>query len=137
TILQRDEARAASHPTWFGVEQLKELMLLSMEELKAEGEHDPERGEASPAVRVKKKAASGARRNSEKKKEPPAEGSKHRWAAFATEQEENEEDEDEDEGDLGKGAKGELSALGTTESPRTPRLPRLPPAGVEPAPSPQ
>ncbi|CAM9364687.1 unnamed protein product, partial [Ectocarpus sp. 8 AP-2014] len=123
TIRQRDAAKAASRPAG---QQTKEVMLLSMEELKQEGESDLQHGKASSAARAKATAAPGAR--SKKKKEPPAIASNSRLAVFASEEDES-EDEGEDEDDQGKGAKG--------GSPRIPRLPRLPPVGVEPAASPQ
>ncbi|CAN0268139.1 unnamed protein product, partial [Ectocarpus sp. 8 AP-2014] len=124
TIRQRDAAKAASRPAG----QMKEVMLLSMEELKQEGESDLQHGKASSAARAKATAAPGARSKSEKKKEPPATASNSRLAVFASEEDES-EDEGEDEDDQGKGAKG--------GSPRIPRLPRLSPVGVESAASPQ
>ncbi|CAN0227979.1 unnamed protein product [Ectocarpus fasciculatus] len=92
----------------FGLTQMKEVMLLSMEELKQEGARDQRRGRASPTVRAKRKAAApGTRRKGEEKKDPPAKASNNRWAVLAGD---DDEDDDEDEGDQGKGAKGETPA---------------------------
>ncbi|CAM9301595.1 unnamed protein product [Ectocarpus fasciculatus] len=140
TILQRDQARAASRPACacrqqqqvgegsetpatddlelddegFGVKQVKEVMLLSMEGLKPERERHLQRGRASSPPRAKKKAAApGARRKGKKNKPPPAIASSNRWAVFAEEDDENDhEDEHEDEGE-GKGPKGATPAAGT------------------------
>ncbi|CAM9127450.1 unnamed protein product [Ectocarpus fasciculatus] len=98
----------------FGVKQVKEVMLLSMEGLKPERERHLQRGRASSPPRAKKKAAApGARRKGKKNKPPPAIASSNRWAVFAEEDDENDhEDEHEDEGE-GKGAKGATPAAGT------------------------